>query len=79
MTRSRTSLAAADLVPHPPAFQRLVRGGHGQGRVGAADDDLPPGPGPVNDGRSTSSHPSALWTLPGRLVLHQSVLRRERP
>jgi len=62
-----------DGVCHAPPLQRLVEGRELKGRVGAEDDALPPGPLPIKTGRRTSSHPSALWTLPGRsLAARQS-------
>jgi hypothetical protein len=58
----------ADGIRHTPSLQRFIEGRESKGRVGADDDGLSPGLVPVNDGRSILSHPSALWTLPGRSV-----------
>jgi hypothetical protein len=44
-------------------FQDIV-GWESKGRVGTDDHVLSPAPVPVNDGRSTLSHPSARRTLP---------------
>ena len=49
-----------DGLRHVPSLQRLVEGRDGKGRVGADDDGVPPGLGPLNDRKEGLLHPSAL-------------------
>src|SRR5260370_30650059 len=63
----------ADRVPHPSAFQGLVEGGQGKAASARTTTVCPCARYRSMIGRSTSSHPSALWTLPGRsLAARQS-------
>src|SRR2546427_2377898 len=63
----------ANRISHTSSFERLIDRGRGERRVGPDDDGVALRAVPVNNGRSTSSHPAALWTLPGRsLAARQS-------
>jgi len=55
-----------DRVADPSAFQRLVERGQSESGVRPNHHGLPAPAVPINDGRRTSSHPAALWTLPDR-------------
>jgi len=63
----------ANRISHTSSFERLIDRWRGERRVGPDDDGVALRAVPVNNGRSTSSHPAALWTLPGRsLAARQS-------
>jgi len=62
----------ANRISHTSSFERLIDRGRGERRVGPDDDGVALRY-PSIMGRSTSSLPAALWTLPGRsLAARQS-------